>query len=522
MKITLQSLLYQELKNINPKNWQKIKLVWAKSLGYIPKNSEILQAYHLLLEKQKIKPLPKITASLIVRKIRTLSGVAPFAVMMKPFLCPGKCIYCPQEPGMPKSYLSDEPAAARAKKLNFDPFLQINSRLKQLKAIGHQPEKLQIIVIGGTFSAYPQEYKKQFLKNIFDAVNGKVAKNISQAQEWNQKAKHRIIGLSIETRPDWLDDKELKLLRDYGVTKVQLGVQALDNKINKITQRGHNIEAVVKATDKLRNAGFKINYHFMPNLPGSNPQKDISMAKKMFSSSHFRPDTLKIYPCIVIAKTKLFSLWQKGKYQAYDDKTLINVLSEIKKTVPYYCRIDRLVRDISRKWTRAGTTSTNIRQIIKKRMDKSLEKCRCIRCREVRNQAKLNFKVKLKIQKYQAGNGQEIFLSFKDDKYLYALLRLRLPNWQKTKPLFPVLKNSALIRGIQVFGQQLGIGNKVKSNSPQHQQLGKQLIKKAEKLAYKAGYKKMAIISGVGVRGYYQKLGYHLQQTYMVKKVFAS
>ena len=517
---SLKHLLYQDYANSSLLDWAKTKRRWAKVLKKVPKNSEILTAYHQLLKQRKIRPNPKLERSLRIRKVRTLSGVAPLAIMMKPFPCPGKCIYCPQEPGMPKSYLSDEPAAARAKKLNFDPRKQLQSRLEQLKKIGHFPEKLQIIVIGGSFSAYPEAYKKSFLKAIFEAANGRPAKTITQAQALNETAKKRIVGLSVETRPDLITDKEIKLWREYGVTKVQLGVQTLNEKINRFTQRGHNVQAVIKTTRKLRNAGFKINYHLMPNLPGSTPEMDVATAKKIFNKPDFRPDTLKIYPCMVIPKTKLYQLWQQGKHKTYTDKTLTEVLLKIKQLTPPYCRIDRLVRDISRQWTVAGTLKTNLRQLLKNELQRLNLRCQCIRCREIKNQESRTKNLKLQTLKYQAGGGEECFLQFIDNQdRLYALLRLRLPNWQKNKLLYPVLNKAALIRELQVFGQQLPLSKKPEKPGVQHKSLGKKLILRAEALAKKADYQKMAIISGVGVRGYYRKLGYELKQTYMVKSL---
>jgi len=517
--MNMKSLLYQSLSRKDLLDWEKTKRGWAKTMGRMVKSSEILTAYRQLVREKKVKPSLKLENSLKIRKVRTLSGVAPFAIMMKPYPCPGQCIYCPLENGMPKSYLSDEPAAARAKKLNFDPKKQFIVRMAQLKKIGHQPEKLQIIVIGGTFSAYPLAYKKSFLKAIYYTANLKTSKTIEQAQKLNQKVKQRIVGLSIETRPELITDREIKLLRKYGVTKVQMGVQTLDKAILKKIKRGHTINHLVKTTQKLKDAGFKINYHIMPNLPGSTPEKDLKTGKDIFADPRFRPDTLKIYPCVVIPNSELYQLWKQGQYQPYDDRALIGLLVRIKKIVPPYCRIDRLIRDIPRQWTAAGTKLTNLRQIVKRKMEEQGRTCQCIRCREVRDLSILNKKVSLKIRRYRASGGEELFLSFEDKNYLYGLLRLRLPSKDnQVKPLFPALKNAAIIRELQVFGEQVPISKKVK-NASQHQSLGKKLVKKAEELSQKAGYHQLAIISGAGVRGYYQRLGYKLVNTYMLKSL---
>ncbi|NMC36390.1 tRNA uridine(34) 5-carboxymethylaminomethyl modification radical SAM/GNAT enzyme Elp3 [Candidatus Beckwithbacteria bacterium] len=514
---TIKDLLYQDLAKANLSNWDKTKRRWARQLGKIPSNTEIIKAYHSLLTEQKIEPNKALETSLRVRKVRTLSGVAPFAVMMKPWPCPGNCIYCPNEAGMPKSYMSDEPAAARAKNLQFDPKLQVQTRIKQMEAIGHKPQKIQIIVIGATFSAYPNVYKKQFIKAIFDACNGQTAKTLEQAQKLNETATYRIVGMSVETRPDWINKKEVVLLRKLGVTKVQLGVQSLDETVLKTIGRGHDVLAVRKATKLLRDGGFKICYHLMPNLPGSNPRLDVRVAKQIFTDSDFRPDTVKIYPCIVVPGTRLYELWQQGNYQSYDDKILAKTLIEIKKLVPKYCRIDRLVRDITTSWTASGTKKTNMRQLIAEEMKKQNISCQCIRCREIKDQVHETSKPDLLVLPIKISGASEYFLSFESKDHLFALLRLRLPNKNELSKYFSVLEDAAIIREVQVFGEQIEF-SKHEKQATQHKHYGRKLIAQAEKIAKEHGFSKIAIISGVGVRTYYERLGYKLEQTYMVKK----
>jgi elongator complex protein 3 len=515
---TLKNIVYQSIINSNGQipQWSKIKRSWVKILPKFPRNSDILQAYLSLVKDNKLSLDKAIEDSLRVRKVRTLSGVAPFAVMMKPFPCPGNCIYCVQEKGMPKSYMSDEPAAARAKQLEFSAKKQIEARIKQFIKTGHEPEKLEIIIIGGTFSAYPKDYKYDFIKEIFDTVNGTTSKDLEDAQKQNEAAKYRIVGLSVETRPDWVTEEEIIFLRKAGVTRIQLGVQAFDNDILKKINRGHSLDEVSRATQLLRDAGFKINYHFMPNLPGSTPKKDLKMAKIMFEDERFKPDTLKIYPCIVLPNTPLEILWKNGTYQSYDDKTLTNLIINIKKIVPYFCRIDRLVRDITKNWNVSGTQKTNMRQLVQDIMKKNNITCNCIRCREIKNEVDSKNTPVLNTHSYIANAGVEHFISFDSENKLYGMLRLRFPS--KNKSLFKILENSALIREVHVFGQQLGIAKESES-AVQHQKYGKRLIQKAEELALSNGYKKMAIISAVGTRQYYQKLGYHLEETYMVKSL---
>lgn len=488
---------------------QKQSVAGQKASALCQKAQILLRVIKIWLTKKRIIGNPAVELSLRIKGQRTLSGVVPFAVMMKAHPCPGKCTFCVQVPGLPKSYMSDEPAAQRALLHDFDPAAQVLSRLKQLSLTGHKPEKLQIIVIGGTFSSYPDDYKRSFIKGLFDACNGQVADTLEQAHLLNEHAPHRIIGLSIETRPDWVNAEEIKLLRECGVTKVQLGVQTLDDAVNARTQRGHTVHDVVKATTLLRDAGFKINHHLMPNLPGATPESDLASVSELFANAGLKPDTIKLYPCIVIPKTPLFMQWKRGEYQSYDDDTLARLLAQSKALVPSYCRIDRLVRDISRDWTASGTKKTNLRELVQQNMKAQGLKCICIRCREVRNETEGSRELHFKIDQYTANGGQEFFLTFNNleqDK-LYAMLRLRLPPKSDT----------ALVRELQVFGRQIPIGTH-ETNSAQHQKLGSKLMSKAEKIAKNHDYLKMAVISGVGVRGYYRKLGYHLENTYMVKK----
>ncbi len=443
--------------------------------------------------------------------------MTPLAVMMKAFNCPGECVYCPLELNMPKSYLSDEPAAARAKQLNFDPVAQVEGRLKQLKENGHATDKLEIIVIGGTFSAYPDEYKEEFIKKIFDAVNGSESATIEEAQLKNETAKQRIVALSVETRPDWVTEKEVKLIRRLGVTKIQLGVQAIDEEIARLTKRGHGAEEVARATRLLRNAGLKICYHLMPNLPGSTPEKDIEMSRLIYTDPRFKPDYVKIYPCMVIPGTELFRMWQRGEHSTYSDEELKYVLKEISASTPRWVRIDRLVRDISRKWVAAGTVRTNFRQIVEAELIKEGRPCRCIRCREIGagnyNPENLEFKR----EEIETDGGREVFMSYENEHNLFALLRLRLPD-PGEKLLFPELKGAAIVREVHSYGQVAPLSTRTKGKA-QHQGLGRLLMEKAESEAVQNGYKKLAVIAAIGTREYYRKLGYISEDIYMVKSL---
>jgi len=415
---------------------------------------------------------------------------------------------------MPKSYLSDEPAAQRAKNLNFDAKAQISQRLEQLKMNGHPTDKLEIIVIGGTYSAYPEDYKISFIKEIYDACNEVAAKDIEEAMAINETAKQRVVALSVETRPDWVTEAEVRLIRRLGVTKVQLGVQAIDDEIAKITKRGHGQAEVAEATRRLRNAGMKICYHIMPNLPGSNPEKDVEMARLIYSDPRFMPDYVKIYPCMVIKGTALFQMWQRGEFATYDDETLKKVLKEISAITPEWVRIDRLVRDISRAWVGAGTIKTNMRQEVERELIAEGRPCRCIRCREVKDGIYSTIPMLKQVELDTLG-GKEIFLSYENEHKLYALLRLRLPD-EKEKLIFPELKGAAIVREVHSYGQVVPLSTRSKGKA-QHQGLGRLLMTKAEEIARKKGFGKLAVISAVGTREYYKKLGYKTEGEYMTK-----
>ncbi|HCQ31593.1 TPA: tRNA uridine(34) 5-carboxymethylaminomethyl modification radical SAM/GNAT enzyme Elp3 [Candidatus Collierbacteria bacterium] len=514
----IEDLVRRDAEKLTSENLEDYRRVWAKVLGRMPKNSEIWP----FVEDEEIKELYK------TRSVRTESGVAPFAVMMKPHYCPGNCVYCPLEAGMPKSYLSDEPAAQRAKKLKFDPYLQVEMRLKQLEETGHITNKIDLIVIGGTFSAYPEEYKLEFFKGMYDGVNGFVSDSLEEAQKFNEMGERRIVGISVETRPDWVTEEEIILWRKMGVTKIQLGVQAFDEQILQKINRGHSLREVAEATRMCRNAGIKICYHFMPNLPGSTPENDIEMAKIMFTDPRFQPDYLKVYPAMVIPGTELFNMWKRGEYKSYNDMDLIRVLKEVKNLTPRWCRIDRLVRDISKQWVSSGTLRTNLRQMLQEELKKEGKKCHCMRCREVRAGV-YDAKVQLVIDERTTLGGQELFLSFESQDKLFSMLRLRLPG-DGERLLFKELEDAAIIREVHTYGQVREIDKELKNSrnqeletekeqdKSQHQGLGKRLMVKAEEIARERGYSKMAVISAIGTREYYKKLGYELEGEYMIKR----
>ena len=502
-----------------------------------PNNVTLLTTYHKLLKKKKIKKQPLIEKLLKTRPVRSLSGIVNISVLTKPYPCPGQCLYCPKEKGIPKSYVSGEPAVERAKNLNYDPYLQTKKRIEALKMEGHITEKIELRIVGATWSAYPKTYQAWFIKRCFEACNEnaqisnsqfpisqKISKfqiqNLKKEQKLNEKAKQRIVGLSIETRPDFINEKEIKWLRELGVTMVELGVQSIDDDVLKLNLRGHQVKETIKATRLLKDAGFKVLYQMMPNLAGADLKKDEQMFEELFKNPDFQPDYLKIYPCVLLKEAPLYQLWQKGAYQPYSEKQLIELLANIKKKIPYYVRIQRIVRDIPSFKIMAGTKLSNLRQILAEKMKKENWQCHCIRCREVKQNYNPKEKIYLFRQDYLASEGKEIFLSFENKKRskLYSLLRLRIPFNNAVVSVLPVLKDTALIREIRTYGETVPISQKGKA--VQHRGLGKKLIREAEKIAQKEfGLKKIAVIAGIGARDYFRKLGYQLRETYLIKKI---
>ncbi|HOX10433.1 MAG TPA: tRNA uridine(34) 5-carboxymethylaminomethyl modification radical SAM/GNAT enzyme Elp3 [Candidatus Moranbacteria bacterium] len=501
----------------------QLKKKLSKQYGIqIPTNADLRDRYNELLQKKKIKRSEKFEKILLSRAIRTQSGVAVVAVLTKSFPCPGKCIYCPSEKDMPKSYLSNEPAVMRAIDAKFNPYRQVQNRLRSLELNGHQTDKIELIVMGGTFSFLPKRYQKKFITECFKACNDyprkvhkvskvhKVIKSLDEKllneQKKNEKAKHRIIGLTLETRPDFIDAKEIANFRNLGCTRVELGVQSTFDDVLKLNHRGHPVQSTVEATKMLKDAGFKINYHMMPGLPGSTPKRDFDMFKALFEDPHFQPDMLKIYPTVVLKNSPLYDLWKKKKYKPLTDKIFEKLVLKIKnEIIPPYVRISRLVRDVPTTSIIAGPIVSNLRQIIATKSN-----CQCIRCREVRGNYEIKESVILNRIDYPASDGHEIFLQYvsPDKKKLFALLRLRITSAGK-----------AIIREVHTYGKMTKIDKK-DSASPQHIGLGKKLLIEAEKIAKKEfGLKKIAVISGVGVRDYYRKAGYKLKDTYMIKKL---
>lgn len=488
-----------------------------------PTNIRLLKTYHKLVKTKSIKKSKRIENVLMVRPVRSLSGIVNVSILTKPYPCPGKCIYCPTQAGVPKSYLDNEPAVMRAILSKYDPVMQIKTRIEALKANGHNTDKIELRIIGATWSFYPKAYQTSFIKKSFDAVNYKKSKNLEEAQKLNEKAKHRIVGLCVETRPDFIDEKEIKRMRNLGITRVELGVQSIYDDVLKFNKRGHKIKSTISATKLLKDAGFKVGYQMMPNLPQSTIEKDEKMFKQLFASSEFKPDLLKIYPTAILKQAPLYRLWKKKQYKPYKKRELINLLKKAKLSMPIFVRIQRIIRDIPAQSIVVGPAKiSNMRQILQRELEKEGLKCKCIRCREIRDNYDPKEKIKMFRFDYDASEGKEIFLTFENAKQerLYSLLRLRIPSqfFTKEKHFLPVLRDSAIIREIHTYGQQLAL--KEKGFSAQHKGLGKKLIKEAEKITKKEfSLDKIAVISSIGTREYFRKFDYELQNTYMTKSL---
>jgi elongator complex protein 3 len=504
----------------------------------ILRNFEILGLYQKFLKEKKIKRSEEIEKILKIKPVRSLSGIVNVSVLTKPYACGGRCIFCPTEFGMPKSYLSGEPAADRAKFFQFDPYLQTKRRIEMLKLEGHPTDKIELRIIGGSFTFYPKEYQTWFIKECFRGANDKVDKlnkigeknnlyyllnELKKEQKRNEKAKNKIVGISIETRPNLINEEEIKWLRKLGVTLVEMGVQNVIDEILRINETDLNFEIIAKSTKLLKDSGFKVLYHLMPNLLGSNPDLDFKSFKLVFFNENFKPDWVKIYPTMVLENTKLYKIWKEGKYIPYSNETLIELLIKISTIIPRWIRVTRMIRDIPSNKVIAGVKDLNLRETVEKEVKKRGSFCSCIRCREVKGNYNPNEKIYIFREDYEASGGREIFLSFesKNRKKIFSYLRLRIPSqiFEKRKHFLKILENSAIIREIQTFGELVPIGTQ--KLAPQHRGLGKKLIKKAEEITKNEfKLKNIAVISGVGVRDYWRKFGYRLKDTYMIKKLF--
>ena len=433
------------------------------------------------------------------------------AVMAKPFPCPGKCVYCPSSPQAPKSYTVESPAVLRARSCGFDAGKQVEIRLRTLAEMGHARDKVELIVMGGTFLSYPRDYQYQFIKDCYDALNGSSSSTLREAQILNENAEHRCVGLCIETRPDFCGEDEIKSMLDFGATRVELGVQTLDDEIHHLTRRGHGVAEIVSATRLLRDHGFKVYYHWMPGLPGSTPEHDLWLSRRLFEDERFRPDGLKLYPTLVVLGSELEDWYHDKRYRPYEDEEMIGLLMAIKALIPKYVRISRLMRDIPSKFILAGSRDLALRATIRRKMREAGLRCSCIRCREYGHRLRDGWPIGepyLSRLDYETWGGREVFLSYEDDsETLFGLLRLRT-NAER-----------ATVRELHVFGPEVPFGARLEP-AVQHRGLGGKLLREAERIAgeeFKAD--RLSVLSGVGAREYYRSLGYRLEGAYMVREL---
>jgi len=495
----------------------EIKRICTKySLDKIPKNYEILST----VDGKSYEKLQKI---LIKKPVKTASGVAVIALMPKPYACPhGRCTYCPGgiEFNTPNSYTGKEPVTISSIKNGYDANIQITSKLNQLQIFGHDATKIELVIVGGTFLFMPKDYQENFIKSCYDALNGFPSLNMKIAMENNQKAKNRNVGFTIETKPDYCKKEHIDLMLSYGVTRVEIGVQSLHERVYKIVNRGHNYNDVIDSFQISKDSGYKIVAHMMPGLPTMTPNEDINDFKKLFNDSNLKPDMLKIYPSLVLKNTPLYNDYLEKKYEPYTDEEMLHVLTEAKKMVPKWVRIMRIQREITPGEIQAGPKAGNLRQIVHKRLKDEGFSCKCIRCREAGLSRKNTPSELLKLGKeeYDSSNGRETFISFDDeDETIYGFLRLRKPSELAHRD--EITPNSCIVRELHVFGKSIKIGEH-EENSIQHSGLGRKLMDEAEKISEESfDAKKLLVISAVGTREYYKKLGYSLDGPYMSKQL---
>lgn len=512
--------------------------------GYLNK-SMLVTVYNDMVAAGEMGEDARLLERIRLKPVRTLSGVTTVTVLTKPYPCPGKCIFCPTDVRMPKSYLPDEPGAMRGLEHEFDPYAQVRSRIEQLKSVGHPTDKIELLILGGTWSSYRRDYQEWFVKRCFDAMNtltpapspntpvelplgegvrivpegGKTGEgeiiNLHEAHSINETTPHRNVGLVIETRPDEINPDELRWLRHLGVTKVQMGAQSLDDHILEINKRGHNVACTRRATALLRAAGFKIVLHWMPNLLGATPESDREDFAKLWND--FCPDEIKIYPNQLLANAELYEYWQRGEFTPYTTQELIDLIVDIKPSIPRYCRVNRVIRDIPSTNVVEGNRRTSLRQDVHAEMKRRGTRCKCVRCREVRGKTVDAGLLKLDDLVYPAGAAQEHFISYvTPDDRLAGFVRLSLPGKDSPQTGMSDLDDAALIREVHVYGQSLAVGAE-KEGAAQHAGLGTRLLEKAESVAKANGFKRMAVISAVGTRGYYLERGFERGEFYLTK-----
>ena len=500
----------------------KNKVCAKYKLAKTPTNADILQTT-IPEESEILRPF------LQKRPVRTVSGVAVVATMTTPHECPhGKCAYCPGGPdlGVPQSYTGHEPATMRGIQNEFDPYRQVESRLTQLSTIGHSINKVELIVMGGDWCSKPPEYQEFFVKGCLDAMNRSVSNNIEQAKKTNETAEVRNVGLTFETRPDWVTEESIDNMLNMGATRVEIGVQTLSEEILQKVERGHGVEETEKATKMLRDSGLKVCYHIMPGLPGATVESDLNTFKELFSDTRFRPDMLKIYPTIVVKNTKLYDWWQSGEYTPYTNEQVISVVSDAVSEIPEYVRIQRMQRDIPLHQIEAGLNKGHLRELVHQRMKSKGQRNPTIRFREIghfqmRSEEDINpDSIKLVRHDYEASDETEVFLSFEypDLDVLFGFLRLRSPSSDAHRVELTE-KPSVMIRELRVYGPVVDIGKRNR-DAWQHLGLGEKVMSEAEEIG-RVDFDATQILvnSGIGVKEYYRALDFVDRGPYLAKSL---
>lgn len=476
---------------------------------------QVLEVYETLCELGLFDFDPEVRTHLQMKPTRSQAGVTVVTVLTKPYPCPGKCIFCPTDVRMPKSYLHDEPGAQRAERHGFDPFEQTAVRIRALERIGHPAEKIELLILGGTWSSYRRDYQEWFVKRCLDAMNGEESATLAEAQATNAVGPRRNVGLVVETRQDHIDVDELRWLRTLGVTKVQVGIQSMDDRVLALNQRGHDAQATRDAFRLLRLGGFKIHGHWMANLLGATPESDRADFERLWSDTAVRPDELKLYPCMLVANADLYDYWLRGEYRPYSEEELTELLADCKALVPRWVRLNRVIRDFPTTNVVAGNKKANLRQLAQQRLTERGQACHCIRCREIRRDSVTRAQLHLRVDSYATDATTEHFLSFETaDARIAGFLRLSLPDRDQPHPL-PELQDHAMIREVHVYGPALNLGDDSQGEA-QHIGLGSELIAHAKSMARDAGYGRVAVISAIGTRDYYARYhGFELDGLYM-------
>jgi elongator complex protein 3 len=510
----------QVLENPSRDDVNKVKIDVCRKYRSpsVPSNSEILQ---LLPESL----FPRFKGLLTGKQVRSISGVTTVAVMPKPWGCPhGKCTYCPGGPdvGVPRAYTGKEPAVMRALEADYDPYLQVKSRVSQLRAMGHDVDKVELILVGGTFPFMPAAYQEEFVKRCLDALNQVESGSLEDAKTIAETARVKNVGVTVETRPDWSRRVHVDHMLSMGVTRVEIGVQTLYDDVYERIHRDHTVADVVEATRTLKDSALKVGYHMMLGLPGCDRERDLAAFRRMFEDSDFKPDMLKIYPCLVTPGTRLYEEWKRGEYKPYSTEEASDLIAEVKRFIPPWVRVMRIQREIPRDGIADGVKHGNLRQLVQDRLAERGIACHCIRCREVGQHLMKNGNgpdsenIKLERMTYESAGGTDLFLSFEDtnQEILIGYVRLRIPSEQSHRPEI-VGKNAALIRELHVFGQTVPVGNRSET-AFQHKGYGARLVAEAERIGSEEYDRdKMVIISALGTRRYYARFGYKQDGPYV-------